>query len=290
MTVAADEPLLAGLRVLDLGQGIAGPYCAAILQQQGAQVVKVEPPQGDWARKMGLSHEGFSAVVLAYNAGKSGLCIDAGTAAGQAVLARMAAQVDVVIQNFRAGVADRLNIGYAALSAVNPRLIYASISGFGPDGPLAQLPATDTVMQAVGGLMWGNRDAAGQPRRVGVYLADLATAMYAAQAISAALYRRGITGRGRHIELSLFEACCALQATHRCPSWAKWSGWCPATATPRSTCTTSWWVCAVVWPQVWWNAWFASTHAVVWAEKGLCPPKVGWAEVEPLQDSAVALV
>jgi crotonobetainyl-CoA:carnitine CoA-transferase CaiB-like acyl-CoA transferase len=234
MTAAADEPLLSGLRVLDLGQGIAGPYCAAILQQQGAEVVKVEPPHGDWARKTGLTREGFSAVVLAYNAGKSGLCIDAGTAAGQAVLTRMAAQVDVVIQNFRAGVADRLNIGYEALRAVNPRLIYASISGFGPDGPLAALPATDTVMQAAGGLMWGNRDAANQPRRIGVYLADLATAMYAAQAISAALYRRSITGQGRHIELSLFEACCALQSSNIVD--AVWSAGAPV---PRTSTAPS---------------------------------------------------
>lgn len=216
MTVAAedDDALLTGVRVLDLGQGIAGPYCTSILQQQGADVIKVEPPQGDWARKMGLHREGFSAVVLAYNAGKSGLCVDATQAAGQAVLARIAAGCDVVVQNFRAGVAERLRLGYDALSVGNPRLVYLSISGFGSEGEWAARPATDNVLQAMSGLMHANRTENGTPQRMGLYLADLATAIYGAQMVCAALLRRAATGRGRHLQLSLLEACCALQASN----------------------------------------------------------------------------
>lgn len=214
MSTQGEEELLSGVRVLDLGQGIAGPYCAAILQQQGAEVIKVEPPQGDWARKMGLHREGFSAVVLVCNAGKSGLCVDAGTDAGQAVLARVATACDVVVQNFRAGVADRLGLGYEALSSHHAGLVYVSISGFGGDGPWAHRPATDNVLQAVGGIMHANRGADGVPSRVGLYLADLATAIYAAQAVCAALYRKAVSGRGRHLSISLLEACCALQASH----------------------------------------------------------------------------
>ncbi|MFC6283512.1 MULTISPECIES: CaiB/BaiF CoA transferase family protein [Polaromonas] len=214
MQAKDNEPLLAGLRVLDLSQGIAGPYCGAILQQQGAEVIKVEPPGGDWARNMGIERDGFSAVVLAYNAGKSGLCVDAGVDAGRAVLQRVAQQVDIVIQNFRPGVVDRLGIGYETLASLNERLVYVSISGFGPDGPFADMPATDNVLQAMSGMMHANRGATGVPQKVGLYLADIAAAVYASQLACAALYRRSITGRGRHIQLSLLEACAAIQSSN----------------------------------------------------------------------------
>lgn len=214
MHPSSDEPLFQGLRVLDLSQGIAGPYCGDILQQQGAEVIKVEPPAGDWARHMGNTRHGFSAVVLAYNAGKSGLCVDAAQEAGRNVLHRLAQQVDVVIQNFRPGVVERLGLDYASLARHNDRLVYVSISGFGADGPLVDAPATDSVMQAMSGMMHANRHASGQPQKVGLYLADIAAALYASQLVGAALYRRSLTGRGRHLELSLLEACAALQASN----------------------------------------------------------------------------
>ncbi len=214
MSSIADEPLFEGLRVLDLSQGIAGPYCADILQQQGAEVIKVEPPAGDWARNMGAARDGFSAVVLAYNAGKSGLCVDAGLDAGRSVLQTLAGQVDVVIQNFRPGVVKRLGLDYDTLAPHNHGLVYMSISGFGSDGPLVKAPATDSVMQAMSGMMQANRSASGQPQKVGIYIADIAAALYAAQLVSAALYRRTVTGRGRHLEVSLLEACAALQASN----------------------------------------------------------------------------
>ena len=177
MQFPTDEPLLQGLRVLDLSQGIAGPYCGDILQQQGAEVIKVEPPAGDWARHMGATRDGFSAVVLAYNVGKSGLCVDAGMEEGRRVLQKLASQVDVVIQNFRPGVVERLGLDYATLVPRNERLVYVSISGFGSDGPMVNAPATDSVMQAMSGMMYANRPASGRPLKVGLYLADIAAAI-----------------------------------------------------------------------------------------------------------------
>jgi len=212
--VAHNEPaLLEGLKVLDLSQGLAGPYCASILQQQGAEVIKVEPPHGDWARNMGAGAGagGQSAIFLAYNAGKHGICVDATTPEGREVLVTLAADADVVIQNFRPGIVERLGVDYASLRARNPGLIYLSISGFGVDGPNASIPATDMVMQAFTGMMALNvKD--GKPGRIGLLLADIATGLHGAQAISAALYRRALGCAGRHLELTLLQACAALQS------------------------------------------------------------------------------
>ncbi|GAB1576423.1 CaiB/BaiF CoA transferase family protein [Bordetella petrii] len=202
----------AGLRVLDISQGIAGPYCAQILWQQGADVVKVEPPDGDWGRHVGVVRDGHSALSIAYNAGKRGLCLDARTPLGRTALGRLARQADVVIQNFRPGVAARIGVDYAELAAARPGLVYVSISGYGQDGPCADAPASDSVMQADSGLMFANRSPDGEPRRLGLLMADIATALYAVQATSAALYRQARGGGGAHVELSLFQACAALQA------------------------------------------------------------------------------
>ena len=201
----------AGLRVLDLSQGIAGPYCAQILWQQGADVVKVEPPDGDWGRHVGVVRDGQSALSIAYNVGKRGVCVDARQPRGKALLARMAQRADVLIQNFRPGVAERMGVGYDSLAETCPGLVYVSISGYGPDGPSANAPASDSVMQADSGLMFANQSPAGEPRRIGLLLADIATALYAVQATSAALYRHARSGLGQHVQLSLFQACAALQ-------------------------------------------------------------------------------
>lgn len=204
----------AGLRVLDISQGIAGPYCAHILWQQGAEVVKVDPPAGDWGRHVGVVRGEHSALSVAYNAGKRSICIDATRDDGRALLLELALRADVVVQNFRPGVAERLGVGFAALAARLPELVYVSVSGYGPDGPCADLPASDSVMQADSGLMHTNRSADGTPRRIGMLLADAATGLYAAQACAAALCRRFRTGLGTHVELNLFDACCALQANN----------------------------------------------------------------------------
>ena len=201
-----------GLRVLDLSQGIAGPYCGQILWQQGADVVKVEPPDGDWGRHVGAVRAGHSALSIAYNAGKRGLCLDARKPLGKATLGRLAREADVVIQNFRPGVAARLGIDHAELAADRPELVYVSISGYGPDGPFADAPASDSVMQADSGLMFANQSVEGEPRRIGLLMADIVTALYAVQATTAALYRQARGGGGAHVELSLFEACAAVQS------------------------------------------------------------------------------
>lgn len=208
-----DEPLLAGITVLDISQGVAGPYCGLLLRQQGARVIKIEPPAGDWSRQMGRSRDGQTAISVACNAGKHSVVLDTRAPEGRAALQALALRADVVLQNFRPGVAARMGADPVQLAAGNPRLVYVSISGYGSEGPMAGLPALDTTMQAYGGLMHANRDpATGQPRRIGLLLADLATALYAAQCATAALLRAARTGRGRHLELSMLQVCAALQS------------------------------------------------------------------------------
>ncbi|WP_373377842.1 CaiB/BaiF CoA transferase family protein [Cupriavidus nantongensis] len=211
-TAREDDAMFDGLTVLDLSQGIAGPYCGLMLRQQGARVIKVEPPGGDWSRQMGRIRAGQTAIAVACNAGKESVVLDARSADGRAAIGRLAQRADVVIQNFRPGVAERMGVGYEALAAHNPALVYVSISGYGHAGPLAHRPAVDTTMQAYSGLMHLNRDAAGQPRRIAFFMVDLATGLYASQQASAALYKAARSGRGRHVRLSLLETSAALQS------------------------------------------------------------------------------
>ena len=199
------------LRVLDLSQGIAGPYCAQILATQGADVIKVEPPSGDWGRFVGRTWADHSALSLHYNQGKRGLAVDAKSKDGQQLLRDLANHCDVIIQNFRPGVVQRLGLDYESLAIERPTLVYLSISGYGPDGPYADRPASDSVMQADSGLMFMNRSPDNQPQRVGMLIADAVTGLYAAQSVSAALYHRLRNGEGCHVQTSLFESCLALQ-------------------------------------------------------------------------------
>ncbi len=199
------------LTVLDISQGIAGPYCAHLLWQQGARVIKIEPPAGDWGRGVGVVRGQFNALTVAYNAGKESVCVDATRPDGQRILHALGTRADVIVQNFRPGVAERLGIGPARMLSERPGLVYVSISGYGEHGPLASAPATDSVLQADSGLMFANRDAQGEPRRIGMLVVDAATGLYGAQAASAALYRQARTGVGCHVELNLFESCVALQ-------------------------------------------------------------------------------
>jgi len=208
-----DDALLAGVTVLDLSQGMAGPYCGLLLRQQGARVIKIEPPHGDWVRQMGRSRDRHSALSIVCNAGKESVVLDTRTAPGRAALRSLAERADVVLENFRPGVAARLGADPQALAQRNPQQVYVSISGYGSVGPMAQLPAVDTIMQAFSGLMHANADpATGQPRRIGLLAADLCTALYAAQCTTAALFKAARSGRGRHIELSMLQAVAALQA------------------------------------------------------------------------------
>ena len=199
------------LTVLDMSQGIAGPVSAGILARQGARVIKVEPLGGDWIRGTGASQQGMSANALSGNFNKRGVAIDAASALGREALLRMIPKVDVLVENFRHGVMKKLGLDYDTLANLNPRLVYCSITGFGTEGPLKTKPATDSVVQAYSGMAVVNGDA-DRPRRMGLYVPDNISALYAAQAMSAALYERTETGRGQHIEISLVECCAAFQS------------------------------------------------------------------------------
>jgi len=206
------RPPYAGLKVLDLSQGIAGPYCATLLAQQGADVIKVEPPGGDWIRNAGGGRGGMTPLAIVGNLGKRSIVIDAQQPAGRDLLLRMAARADVVVENNRPGVIERLGLGYDAIRSAHPRVIYVSITGFGPDGPDALKAGTDSILQSLTGMAHRNRDPDGTPRRIPLLIPDTVTAVYAAQAVGAALYARERDGQGRHLKLSLLAAAAAFQA------------------------------------------------------------------------------
>ena len=199
---------LDGIRILDLSIALTGPYAVALLADQGAEVIKVERPGiGDIGRWVGVSVNGMSALYLMCNRGKRGLAVDIHTDDGRALVHELARRTDVVVQNYRPGVVERLGIGYDDLRAVNPDLVYASLSGFGPVGPYAHKGAYDTVIQAYGGLASSQRDpATGEPVFLRQTAADKVTALYASQAITAALLARERGAGGQHVQLSMLDA------------------------------------------------------------------------------------
>jgi crotonobetainyl-CoA:carnitine CoA-transferase CaiB-like acyl-CoA transferase len=199
---------LDGIRIVDLSIALTGPYAVALLGDQGASVVKVERPGfGDIARYVGVSVNGVSALFQACNRGKRSLAVDVHTDAGRDIVRRLARDADVVVQNFRPGVVDRLGIGADDLRAGNDRLIYASLSGFGAEGPYAGKGAYDTVIQAYGGFAANQADAENhRPHFLNQTAADKVTALYAAQAITAALFARERGTGGQHLQLSMLDA------------------------------------------------------------------------------------
>jgi crotonobetainyl-CoA:carnitine CoA-transferase CaiB-like acyl-CoA transferase len=200
----AIEGAYSGLRVLDLGQGVAAPYCAMLMAMHGAEVVKLEPLEGDWSRGLGTCYAGAHTAMSAhYNRGKRSVALDLKSREGREVALLLADRADIVVESFRPGVAERLGLGYEALAGRNPRLLYLSVTGFGPVGPYAQLPCTDSVAQAFSGLMSVNPGDDGAPHRVGTTIVDTLTGLYAAQALGVALYARERSGRGRRLEVSL---------------------------------------------------------------------------------------
>ena len=207
-----------GLKVLDLGQGVASPYCGMLLALYGADVVKIEPPEGDWARNLGGKYDGGrqSAMSLTFNRGKRSVTLDLKQPAARAVLRRMAEQADVLIEGFRPGVAARLGVGYDSLKAVNPKLIMVSISGFGQTGPYSQRPVTDTAAQAFSGFVNANRGPDNVPHRAPILICDVSTGMYAYQSVATALYARRDVGVGRWIDISLMASTAAFMG-HRSP-------------------------------------------------------------------------
>ncbi len=208
-TATHDAPYR-GIRVLDCGQGIASPYCGLLLAAHGADVIKIEPPEGDWSRRLGTTYGRHTAMSAVFNRGKRSLCLDLKSTEGRAVAQRLAADSDIFIEGFRPGVAARLGLGYEDLSRANPRLIYLSVSGFGQSGPASDRPCSDSVAQAFAGLVSVNRGEDGIPHRVGTPIADVATGAYAFQAIGAALFARDRVGVGRWIDISLTQTTAAL--------------------------------------------------------------------------------
>ncbi len=203
---------LEGVTVLDLSQGAAGPTCAMYLGDMDADVLKVEPPDGEWGRRLGPPFvEGVAAAFLGMNRNKRSIVVDLKERGGAEVILRLAEHADVALESFRPGVADRLGIGCEAMRACNPKLIYAAISAFGQSGPWRDRPGVDGIAQAMGGIMSVTGTPDGPPVKVGVPAADMAGGVYASQAILAALFARERTGQGQRIDVSLLDSLLAFQ-------------------------------------------------------------------------------
>jgi formyl-CoA transferase len=202
--------VLDGMVVLDATQVMAGPYCAMLLADMGARVIKVEPPAGDSTRTMAGARGDDSPAFNAVNRGKLGLVVDLQKEQGREVFRRLARSADIVVENFRPGVMKRLGLDYATLGAENPRLIYASISGHGQTGPWASKGGFDLIAQGLSGLMSVTGNASGEPVKVGVPLTDLGAGLFGLIGILAALHHRDRTGRGQHVDTALVDAGLAL--------------------------------------------------------------------------------
>lgn len=203
---------LQGIKVLDMSQGIAGPYGTMILALNGADVIKVEPLEGDWCRVVGRSVGQESANFLAFNRGKRSLCLNAKSASGKEALLKLAADCDVFVESFRPGAIGRLGFGYEALRKINPDIIYTSVSGFGQTGPSTARPTVDVLIQAYSGMMLMNKTPAGEPSRMAMVVVDVVTGLHVYQAISTALINKIRFGEGAFLDISLMQSAAALQA------------------------------------------------------------------------------
>jgi CoA:oxalate CoA-transferase len=204
---------LSGVRVLDLSRVLAGPYCTALLADLGAEIVKLEPPAGDDYRHIGPFKDGESALFTLNNRGKKSIVLDLKKPADLELAQALAARVDVVVENFRPGVAARLGLGAKALRKANPRLVYCSISGFGQDGPFKDLPAYDLVVQAMSGLMAATGEEGGAPLKAGESVADLIAGLFASWSIMAALVQRNATGVGAVLDIAMYDALFSMLTT-----------------------------------------------------------------------------
>ena len=211
---------LEGLRVLDQTQVMAGPFCTMLLADMGADVVKLEAPGGEATRAMDLeAAPGVSAPFLAVNRNKRSLVLDLKRAEGIAILKKLVATADVLVENYRPGVAARLGVDYDTLSAINPRLIYCSISGYGQTGPYAARGGYDLIAQGMSGIMSATGSEGGAPVKVGVPITDLGAGLFALVGILCAVRARRVTGRGQRVDTSLFEAGLALSAWEATEYW-----------------------------------------------------------------------
>ncbi|MDP2737295.1 MAG: CaiB/BaiF CoA-transferase family protein [Pseudorhodobacter sp.] len=208
---------LTGIRVIELARILAGPWAGQTLADLGADVIKVEAPEGDDTRRWGppfITHDGEQAAAYyhATNRGKRSVTCDFRTPEGQAAVRRLVADADVVIENFKVGGLAKYGLDYASLRAANPKLIYCSITGFGQTGPYAHQPGYDFIIQGMAGLMSITGEREGQPQKVGVAVVDIFTGVYASTAILAALHQRASTGRGQQIDMSLLDVATSIMA------------------------------------------------------------------------------
>lgn len=218
---SGEPAALAGVRVVDLSQVLAGPYCTMLLGDLGADVVKVEPPEGDQSRRsLGTRRGEDCSGFLAVNRNKRSVVLDLHTTEGRRALHALVDRSDVVVENFRPGVAERLGAGYAELAERNPRLVYTSVSGFGRTGPYADRPGYDLIAQALAGLMSVTGTADGDPVKTGPPVADLAAGLFAALGTLAALLARDRTGAGQRVDTSLYQAALGLAVWETAELWA----------------------------------------------------------------------
>lgn len=208
---------LAGLKVIELARILAGPWAGQTLADLGAEVIKVESPEGDDTRRWGppfIQRDGDNSAAYfhATNRGKSSITVDFRTPEGQARVRELVRDADIVIENFKLGGLAKYGLDYAALAQVNPRLVYCSITGFGQTGPYAARAGYDYIIQGMSGLMSVTGAPEGQPQKVGVAVVDLFTGVYAVVGILAALHQRQTTGRGQHVDMALFDVATAVMA------------------------------------------------------------------------------
>ena len=211
---------LEGLRVVDLTQAMAAPFCSMNLADMGADVIKVEPPTGEDMRRGSVGRNGHSGTFLTINRSKRGITVDLKQPAGVQIVHRLVRTADVFVQNYRPGAAGRLGVDYATLAAINPRLVYCSISGFGSTGPYAPRGGYDLIAQGMSGIISVTGDAEGPPAKAGLPVSDLSAGLFGAYGILCALEHRERTGHGQLVDTSLLEAALALTVWEATEYWA----------------------------------------------------------------------
>ncbi len=200
-----------GVTVLDFTQGVAGPHASMLLALHGADVIKIEPLEGDWGRALGELKGDYCAHFIAFNRGKRSIALDLKSADGIAVVKKLAAKAQVVMESFRPGVIQRLGFGYDEIKKTNPSVVFCSVSGFGQTGPNAKRPTVDGLIQAFSGMMVMNRTPDGTPWRQGMIAIDVTTGLYTFQALSTAILRQFRFGEGCYIDSSLLRSAAAFQ-------------------------------------------------------------------------------
>jgi crotonobetainyl-CoA:carnitine CoA-transferase CaiB-like acyl-CoA transferase len=212
MTIMDLTEAYSGLRVCDLSQGVAGPHGTMMLAQFGADVIKIEPPGGDWARTLGGRYGDHSAHSYTFNRGKRSVAVDLKSNEGKDVVRRLIAVSDVFVESFRPGVAAKLGFSYEAVRTMQPSIVYASLSGFGQSGPYSKRGTVDALIQGFSGMMVMNQTPDGRPHRQNMTAVDVLSGLYLFSALSAAISQRRRTGCGGYIDVSLMQSAAAFQA------------------------------------------------------------------------------